>query len=64
MKSTFCKIHQNVTGALKKLGTQAVGISHVVKTTKIYAIVNENFQLIKVILTGGEVHDSECVINL
>ena len=48
--STFCKVHQNVAGTLKKHGLQA--------------IVNENIQLLKEILTGGEVHDSECAIAL
>lgn len=62
--STFCKVHQNATGALKKLGMQAIGVSRGGKTTKIHALVNENFQLINVILTGGNVHDSECVIDL
>ena len=64
MDSTFCKVHQNATGALKKLGDQAIGVSRGGKTTKIHVLVNENFQLIKVILTGGEVHDSECAIDL
>lgn len=47
MDLTFCKVHQNATDALKKLGAQAIGISNGVKTTKIHALVNENFQLIK-----------------
>ena len=62
--STFCKVHQNATGALKKHGAQAIGVSRGGRTTKIHALVNENFQLIKVILTGGDVHDSECAIDL
>ncbi len=47
MDLTFCKVHQNATDALKKLGAQAIGISNGIKTTKIHALVNENFQLIK-----------------
>lgn len=62
--STFCKVHQHAAGALKKHGDQVIGVSRVGKTTKIHALVNEKFQLIKVMLTGGEVHDSECAIDL
>ena len=56
MDSTFCKVHQDATGALKRLGDQAIGVSRGGKTTKIHALVNEHFQLINVILTGGHVH--------
>ena len=34
------------------------------KTTKIHALVTENFQLIVLLLTGGQIHDSECAIEL
>ena len=44
MDSTFCKVHQNATGALKKLGDQAIGVSRGGKTTKIHVLVNENFR--------------------
>ena len=53
MDSTFCKIHQHATGARKILGNQNIGVSRGGKTTKIYALVNEHFQLI-----GGEIHGS------
>jgi transposase len=62
--STFCKVHQDATGALKKYGEQSIGISRGGRTTKIHALINEHFQLIKVILTGGEVHDSEIALDL
>lgn len=62
--STFCKVHQDGIGAIKKLENQAIGVSRGGKTTKIHALVNENFQLIKVILTGGEIHDSKVAIDL
>ena len=62
--STFCKVHQHAAGALKKHGTQAIGVSRGGKTTKIHAIVTENFQLIGLLLTGGQIHDSECAIEL
>ncbi len=43
--STFCKVHQHATGARKILGNQYIGASRGGKTTKIHALVNENFQL-------------------
>ena len=64
MDSTFCKVHQHAAGALKKHGDQAVGISRGGKNTKIHALVNENFQLIGLLLSGGHIHDSECAIAL
>lgn len=62
--STFCKVHQHAAGALKKHGNQAIGVSRGGKTTKIHALVTENFQLIGLLLTGGQVHDSECATEL
>ena len=44
--STFCKVHQHAAGARKKHGNQAIGVSRGGKTTKIHALVTENFQLI------------------
>ena len=44
--STFCKVHQHATGARKKHGNQAIGVSRGGKTTKIHALLTENFQLI------------------
>ena len=49
---------------MKKHSEQAIAVSHGGKITKIHALINENFQLINVILTGGEVYDSECAIDL
>ena len=34
------------------------------KNTAIHALVTENFQLIGLLLTGGQVHDSECATSL
>ena len=62
--STFCKVHQHAAGALKKYGNQAIGVSRGGKTTKIHALVTENFQLIGLLLTGGQIHDSECATEL
>ena len=62
--STFCKVHRHAVGALKKHGNQAIGVSRGCKTTKIHALVTENFQLIGLLLTGGNIHDSECATDL
>ena len=62
--STFCKVHQHAAGARKKHGNQAIGVSRGGKNTKIHALVTENFQLIGLLLTGGQIHDSECAIEL
>ena len=62
MDSTFCKVHQHATGAKKILGNQDIGTSRGGKTSKIHALVNENFQLISLLLSGGQVHDSEVAI--
>ena len=45
-------------------GNQAIGASRGGKTTKIHVLVTENFQLIGLLLTGGQVHDSECATSL
>ena len=62
--STFCKVHQHAAGARKKHGNQAIGVSRDGKTTKIHALVTENFQLIGLLLTGGQIHDSKCAVEL
>ena len=62
--STFCKVHKHGRGARKILGDQAIGVSRGGYNTKIHALVNEYFQLIGVVLTGGQIHDSECAVTL
>ena len=62
--STFCKVHKHGLGARKRNATQAIGKSRGGYNTKIHALVNEYFQLIGVVLTGGQIHDSECAITL
>ena len=57
--SMFCKVHHHAAGARKKYGNQAIGVSRGGKTTKIHALVKENFQLIGLLLTGSHIHDSE-----
>ena len=59
--STFCKVHQNACSALKE---QAIGVSRGGKNTKIHVLINERMQLLNVVLTGGQVHDSEAALAL
>ena len=61
LDSTFCKVHQSACSGLKN---QAIGSSRGGKNTKIHVLLNERMQLLKVILTGGQVHDSEKAIEL
>ena len=56
--STFCKVHQC---ACSTLGDQAIGSSRGGKNTKIHVLINERMQLLNVVLTGGQIHDSEAV---
>ncbi|MBR3499413.1 MAG: IS5 family transposase [Selenomonadaceae bacterium] len=43
---------------------QAIGSSRGGKNTKVHVLLNERMQLLKVILTGGQIHDSEPAIEL
>ena len=59
--STFCKVHQSACSARKN---QTIGVSRGGKNTKIHVLINERMQVLNVILTGGEIHDSEPAIDL
>ena len=59
--STFCKLHQSACSPLKD---QSIGSSRGGKNTKIHVLVNERMQMLNVVLTGGQVHDSEKAIEL
>ena len=59
--STFCKVHQSACSGLK---AQAIGASRGGKNTKIHVLLNERMQLLNVILTGGQINDSEPVFEL
>ena len=59
--STFCKVHQSACSGRKN---QAIGSSRGGKNTKIHVLINERMQLLNVILTGGQVHDSEPALAL
>jgi len=43
------------------LKEQAIGSSRGGKNTKVHVLINERMQLLNVVLTGGQVHDSEAV---
>ncbi len=43
---------------------QAIGSSRGGKNTKVHVLINDGMQLLKVILTGGQIHDSEAAIDL
>ena len=61
MDSTFCKVHQSACSALKD---QAIGSSRGGKNTKIHVLINEKMQVLNVVLTGGEIHDSQPALDL
>ena len=61
LDSTFCKVHQSACSGLKN---QAIGTSRGGKNTKIHVLINERMQLMNVVLTGGQIHDSELALEL
>ena len=58
LDSTFCKVHQSACSALKN---QAIGVSRGGKNTKVHVLINDRMQLLNMVLTSGQVHDSEAV---
>ena len=59
--STFCKVHQSACSGLRN---QAIGASRGGKNTKIHVLLNERMQLLNVVLTDGQIHDSEPALDL
>ena len=59
--STFCKVHQSACCSLKN---QAIGVSRGGKNTKIHVLLNERMQVFNVVLSAGQVHDSEMALDL
>jgi transposase len=58
--STIVKAHPHAAGALRQTGGQAceaLGRSRGGLTTKIHAVVSERGELLRFVLTAGEVHD-------
>jgi len=61
LDSTFCKVHQSACSGRKE---QAIGSSRGGKNTKVHVLINERMQLLNVVLTGGQIHDSEPALAL
>lgn len=59
--SIFFKVHQSACSGRKY---QAIGSSRGGKNTKVHVLINERIHLLNVVLTGGQVHDSEPAIAL
>ena len=55
--STIVKAHLHAAGALKRDGRQALGRSRGGFTTKLHAVVTEGGELVRYVVTGGEVGD-------
>jgi transposase len=59
--STIVKAHPHAAGALKRDGGQVLGRSRGGFTTKLHAVVTERGELVRYVVTGGEVGvDSNC----
>ena len=52
------------SSACSALKDKAIGVSRGGKNTKVHVIINERMQFLKVMLTGGQVHDGEPAIAL
>ena len=57
--STFCKVHQSAWSK-----NQAIGSSRGGKNTKIHVLLNEKMQVVNVILSGGNINDSDKALDL
>ena len=55
--STIVKAHPHAAGALTRDGRQALGRSRGGFTTKLHAVVTERGELVRYVVTGGEVAD-------
>ena len=68
LDSTFCKVHRHGLGAGKKAPghetAQEVGPSRGGKTTKIHVLIDENFHIVKFLLSAGNVNDSVLALVL
>ena len=47
-----------------KLKNQAIGVSRGGKNTEIHVLINERMQVLKVVLTGGQIHYSKLTLDL
>ena len=59
--STFCKVHQSACSGKKD---QAIGASRGGKNTKVHVLIKDRMQVLNVVLTGGQIHDSEPALAL
>jgi transposase len=55
--SSIVKAHPHAAGALRRSGRQALGRSHSGFTTRRHAVVTERGELVRYVVTGGEVAD-------
>ena len=59
--STFCKVHQSACSSRKN---EAIGSSRGGKNTKIHVLINEKMQVVNVVLTRGQINDSDRALEL
>ena len=68
LDSTFCKVHRHALGARKNAPghetKQDIESSRGGKTTKIHVLIDENFKVIKFLLSAGNVNDNLVVLPL
>ena len=68
MDSTFCKVHRHALGARKNAPghetNQNIDSSRGGKTTKIHILVDENFRVVKFLLSAGNVNDNLLALPL
>ena len=68
LDSTFCKVHRHGLGARKNAPGHAtkqdMESSRGGKTTKIYVLIDENFKVIKFLLSAGNVNDNPVALPL
>ncbi len=63
MDSTMIKIHRAAAGAKGK-AKQAISVSRGGRTSKIHALIDARGRPLRIIITGGQVHDSKVASDL
>ena len=68
LDSTFCKVHRHALGARKNAKghetKQDINSSRGGKTTKIHFLIDENFRVVKFLLSAGNVNDNLLALPL
>ena len=68
LDSTFCKVHRHALGARKNAPghetMQDIDSSRGGKTTKIHVLIDENFRVVKFLLSAGNVNDNLLALPL